>query len=109
MNPNYAAKVKEEIDKLLKVGFIYLVDRVKWLSPIVIVPKENGKLRTCVNYQKLNGMTKSEPFPLSFTEEILETVAGHEMLTLLSGFSSYNQVRVTPEDQPKTYFMEWVA
>ena len=44
MNPNYAAKVKEEIDKYLEAGFIYPVDKTEWLSPIVIVPKKNGKL-----------------------------------------------------------------
>jgi hypothetical protein len=45
LNPNYAAKVKEEIDKLLRVGFIRPVKRATWLSPTVVVPKKNGKLR----------------------------------------------------------------
>lgn len=44
MNPNYVKKAKEELDKLLQVGFIYLVDQVTWLSPIVIVPKKNSSL-----------------------------------------------------------------
>jgi hypothetical protein len=108
MNLNYAAKVKEKIDKLLKAGFIYPIDRAGWLSPIVIVQKKDEKLRVCVDYRKLNETTKSDPFPLSFTEEILETVAGHEILSLLDGFSGYNQVRVAPEDQPKICFItEW--
>ena len=38
MNPNYAARVKEEIDKLLRVGFIQLVKKATWLRPIVVVP-----------------------------------------------------------------------
>ena len=50
MNPNYAAKVKEEIDKLLRVGFIRLVKRETWLSPIIVVPKKNGQIRVCVVY-----------------------------------------------------------
>ena len=37
MNPNYAARVKEEIDKLLKAGFIRLVKQATWLSPIVVI------------------------------------------------------------------------
>jgi hypothetical protein len=48
LNPNYAAKVKEEIDQLLRVGFIRPIKRVTWLSLIVVVPKKNGKLRVCV-------------------------------------------------------------
>ena len=37
LNPNYVIKVKEELDKLLKVGFIHLVKKVTWLSQIVVV------------------------------------------------------------------------
>ena len=43
MNPNYVVRVKEEIDKLLKVGFIRPVKKATWLSPIVVVPKKNRK------------------------------------------------------------------
>jgi hypothetical protein len=50
LNPNYEAKIKEEIDKLLRVGFIRPVKQATWLSPIVVVPKKNGKLRVCVDY-----------------------------------------------------------
>ena len=62
MNPNYASKVKEEIDKYLKAGFIDHFDKTEWLSPIVIVPKKNGKLRVCVDYRKLNAVTKGRSF-----------------------------------------------
>jgi hypothetical protein len=105
MNPNYAAKVKEEIDKYLEARFIYPVDKTEWLSPIVIVPKKNGKLRVCVDYRKLNAVTKVDPFPLPFTESILEAVAGHEMYTLMDGYSGYNQIMIALEDQLKTSFI----
>ena len=64
MNPNYAAKVKEEIDKLLRVGFIRPVKQVTWLSPIVVVPMKNGKIRVCVDYWKLNVAIVTDAFPL---------------------------------------------
>ena len=54
MNPNYVAKVKEEFDKLLKVGFIHLVDKTTWIFPIDIVPKKKKKLQVTLDYQKLN-------------------------------------------------------
>ena len=50
MNPNYAVKLKEEIDKLLRFGFIHPVKQATWLSPIVVVPKKNGKIQVCVDY-----------------------------------------------------------
>jgi hypothetical protein len=97
INPNYATKVKEEIDKYLEAGFIYPVDKIKRLFPIVIVPKKNGKLRVCVDYQKLNA-TKVDSFPLLFTESILEVVVGHELYTLMNRYSGYNQFMIALED-----------
>ena len=67
MNPNYAAKVKEEIDKLLRVDFIQQVKQATWLSPIVVVPKKNGKL---------NAAIFTDTFPLPFTDGVLDAVAG---------------------------------
>jgi hypothetical protein len=50
--PNYATIVKQDIDKLLAVGFIEYVEEATWLSPIV-VPKKNGKLKICIDFKKL--------------------------------------------------------
>ena len=68
LNQNYAAKVKGEIDKRLRVGFIRPVKRATWLSPIVVMPKKNGKLRVCVDYRKLNEATVNDAFSLPFTK-----------------------------------------
>ena len=108
MNPNYAMRVKEEIDKLLKLGFIRPVIKATWLSPIVVVPKKNGKIRVCVDYRKLNAATVTDAFPLPFTDGILDAVARHEIYSFLDGFSGYNQVRMHPDDPEKTTFViEW--
>jgi len=80
MNPNYAKEVKEDIDKLLQAGFIYLIDNVTWLILIVLVPKKNGSLRVCVDYMKLNVEMNNEPFPIPFCESILDVVVGHELV-----------------------------
>ena len=108
MNPNFAKHVKEEIDKLLKVGFIYLVHQVTWLSPIVIVPKKSAKIRVCVDYKKLNASTITDPFPLPFCDTLLDSVARHEIYSFLDGFSGYNQVLMALEDRDKIAFVtEW--
>ena len=101
--------VKEEIDKLLDVGFIYEIEHTEWVSPIVIVPKKNGKLRVCVNLKKVNAATIRDHYPLPFTEHVLERVAaGKEAYSFLDGFSGYNQVLIDPCDQHKTAFAtEW--
>jgi hypothetical protein len=40
MNPNYAFRVREDLDKLLDAKFIYLIETIQWLSPLLIVPKK---------------------------------------------------------------------
>jgi hypothetical protein len=50
MNSNYVVVVKQDLDKLLVVGFITLVEEVTWLSSIVVVPKKNGKLQICMDF-----------------------------------------------------------
>jgi hypothetical protein len=103
-NPRYTAMVKEELDKLLEVGFIRLVETTEWVSLVVLTLKKNGKLRVCVNYKALNKVTKKDGYPLPFCEEILEEVAGHEMYTFGDGYKGYYQLKITPEDQLKTAF-----
>jgi hypothetical protein len=43
MNPNYAIVIKQDLDKLLNVGFIILMEETSWLSPIIMILKMNGK------------------------------------------------------------------
>jgi len=49
LNPNYAITIKHDIDKLLTTWFIQLIEEVTWLSPIVVMLKNNGKLKICVD------------------------------------------------------------
>ena len=113
LNPRYSLMVKDEIDRLLEVGFIYPIKNSEWVSPIVVVPKKVGadgkvKIRVCQDFRKLNAATKKDYFPLPFTDMILDHVSGQECYSFLDGFSGYNQVHIREQDQLKTTFTtEW--
>ena len=62
MNPNLREIVKEELQKL-NVNFIYPISDSRWVSPLVIVPKKNGKWRVCIDYRELNKETLKDHFP----------------------------------------------
>ena len=96
MNPNLRDIVKEEIQKLLEAGFIYLISDSEWVSPLVIVPKKNGKWRVCVNYRELNKATQKDHFPLPFIDQVLDTLSGKKFFSFLDGFSGYNHERGDP-------------
>ncbi|KAL3577714.1 hypothetical protein D5086_019218 [Populus alba] len=58
----------------------------------------------CIDYRKLNSMSRKDHFPLPFMDQILERVAGHEFYCFLDGYSGYNQIEIALEDQEKTTF-----
>ena len=105
MNPNYAKAVKEDLEKLLKASFIKPVDHATWLSPIVVVPKKNGKLRICVDFRCLNVATKKDTYPLPFMDEVLDTVIGYAAYFFIDCFSYYHQVHIHENDWYKTAFI----
>ncbi len=104
-NDNFANKIKEEINKLLEAEFIYEIQHTEWVSPIVVVPKKNGKLRVCVNLKKVNAATVRDHYPFPIMDHVLERVAQKRAYSFLDGFSAgYNQVSIKEEDQHKTAF-----
>ncbi len=68
---NHVTTIKQDINKLLVVGLIQFIEEATWLSPIVVVPQKNGKLRICINFIKLNAITKKDSYSLPFTYEML--------------------------------------
>ena len=79
-----------EINKLLEAGFIYEIEHTEWVSPLVVVPKKNGKLRVCVNLKKFNAATVCDHYPLPITDHVIERVAGAKAYNFLDGFFGYN-------------------
>nr|GEW60163.1 reverse transcriptase domain-containing protein [Tanacetum cinerariifolium] len=122
VNPKIYDVIKKEVIKLLDVGMIYPISDSPWVSPIHCVPKkggmtvvanENNELiptrlvtgwRVCIDYRKLNDATRKDHFPLSFTDQMLERLAGNEFYYFLDGFSGYFQIPINPQDQEKTTF-----
>jgi hypothetical protein len=62
MNPNYIVAIKHDINKLLATQFIQHVKEATLLSPIVVVPKKNGKFKICVDFRKLNVAPEKYPY-----------------------------------------------
>jgi len=104
LKPNYAITIKRDINKLLTTRFIQLIKEATWLSPIVVVLKKNGKLRICVDF-KLNKVTKKDPYPLPFSNEVLNIIARYEAYSFLDGYSGYHQISMAPKNRYKTTFV----
>ena len=75
-----------------------------WSSPIILVQKKDGSLRFCVDYRKVNEVTRKDAYPLPRIDDTLDTVAGSLWFTTLDLMSAYWQVEVEEKDRDKTAF-----
>ena len=108
LHPRWSLQVKEEIQKQLSVGFLSVVEYPEWLANVVPVPKKDGKVRVCVDFRDLNKASPKDDFPLPHIDMLVDSTAGHPMLSFMDGFSGYNQILMAPEDMEKTSFItEW--
>uniref|UniRef100_A0A2N9EWT7 Reverse transcriptase RNase H-like domain-containing protein n=1 Tax=Fagus sylvatica TaxID=28930 RepID=A0A2N9EWT7_FAGSY len=103
--PERNAAVMEEVDKLLTVGFIREVYYPEWLANVVMVKKSTGKWRMCVDFTDLNKACPKDTYPLPRIDQLVDSTAGHKLLSFMDAFSGYNQIQMTEEDQEKTAFI----
>ena len=89
-------QVKEEIQKQLGVGFLLVVECPEWLANVVHVPKKDGKVRVCVDFCDLNKANPKDDFSLPHIDMLVDSTAGHSMLSFIDGFSRYNQIMMAP-------------
>ena len=95
---------KEEVKKLLQDMLKKTPSTGPWISPIVLVQKKYGSTRFCVDYRKVNSVTRKDAYPIPKIDEILDTLAGAKLFSTLNLRSGYWQVEVKPEHQGKTTF-----
>ena len=77
---------------MLAAGIIEPVEESEWVSPMVVQDKKNkGEIKICVDLRKLNDASIHDPFPIPFTDEVLDNVGGHEVYSFIDGFSGYHQ------------------
>ena len=99
MIPSLKYIVKEELQKLLNVRFIYPISDSKWVSPLVAIPNKTlGKWIICVDFRGLNKATLKYYFPLLFIDQVLDKLSGKQHFSFLDGYSGYNWIQIALED-----------
>lgn len=93
------AKVNEEVDRFLAVGFNKLVER----------PKKNNQIRVCIDFTNLNKSCLMHPYPLPSINDLVDATVRYQWISFLDTFFRYNQIPLQEEDQIHTSFViDWI-
>ena len=71
----------------------------------MLVPKNDGKVRMCVDYRDLNRASPKDNFPLPHINTLVDNMANHSLFSFMDRFSGYNQIRMASKDMEKTTFL----
>lgn len=79
--------------------------RSPWASPVVLAPKPNGGVRFCIDFRKLNAVTKKDVYPLPRMSDLLDAMQGAQYFSTLDLLSGYWQIPLTESAKEKTAFI----
>jgi hypothetical protein len=89
------AAIKKELAKLLAAGFIKEVFHAEWLAnPILVRNKNSNGWRMCVDYTDLNKQCPKDPFGLPRIDQVIDSMAGCDLLCFLDCYSGYHQITI---------------
>lgn len=95
---------REELTKLWEANCIR-PSTSPWASPIVLVKKKDGTTRFCVDYRKLNSVTKKDAYPLPRIDDCFDSLRGANWFCTLDLRSGYWQIPMARESIEKTAFV----
>ena len=99
----YRDPVKHEIKEMLEQGIIE-PSNSEWAAPMVIVKKKDGMIRLCVDYRRLNTVTRVDAYPMPRIDDLIDLVGQAHYISTLDLTKGYWQIPVVERDQPKTAF-----
>ena len=103
LSPAELAEVKRQVADLLAKGYIE-PSTSPYGAPVLFVKKKTGELRMVVDYRALNAITVKNKFPLPRIDDLFDKLQGATVFSSIDLTAAYNQIRITPEDVPKTAF-----
>ena len=103
MSPTELDELKKQLIYLTEQGFIQ-PSISPYGAPVLFTPKPDGTKRMCIDYRMLNQQTIKNKYPLPRQDELFDRLHGACVFSKLDLQSGYHQIRVTPEDTPKTAF-----
>ncbi|XP_041102688.1 uncharacterized protein LOC121313985 [Polyodon spathula] len=95
--------MRREVASMLELGVVQ-PSQSEWCSPVVMVPKKDGSTRFCVDFRKVNAISKFDAYPMPRVDELLDRLGKARFLSTLDLTKGYWQIPLTPSSKEKTAF-----
>jgi transposase InsO family protein len=95
--------VKKYLLENLDKGFIE-PSQAPFASPVLFVKKPNGSLRFCIDFRKLNELTRKDRYPLPLIDETLARLSKAKVFTKLDIRQAFHRIRIHPDSEELTTF-----
>lgn len=102
-SPKELDEMKRQLANLKALGHIQDSDS-NYSSNALFVSKKDGSIRMCIDYRALNKITVPNRYPLPRIDELMDRLQGAKVFSKIDLKSGFHQIRVAPEDVPKTAF-----
>ena len=80
MSKDHLLVLRKTLTELLDNGFIR-VSNSPTVAPVIFVKKLSGGLRFCVNYHRLNEISRKDSYPIPRIDETLRTIAAAKYIS----------------------------
>ncbi len=88
-------QVEKELEEMQRKGEITKIDCSEWASPLVVVPKANGKIRITGDFKDtVNSQLCITQYPIAVPEDLFATVSGGDKFSKLDGSNAYHQIEL---------------
>ena len=103
-SPANKEEIDKQVDEMLQTGIIS-PSVSPWSFPVVLVKKPDNSMRFCVDYRRLNSITRKDGHPIPRISEALDALGGAKIFSTLDLRSGYWQLQVAEDSKEKTAFI----
>jgi hypothetical protein len=104
MSVDELEELKKQLKELSDKGYIR-PSASPWGSPVLFVKKKDGSMRMCIDYRNLNAVTVKNKYPLPRIDDLLDQLKDAKFFSKIDLRSGYHQMKIRPDDIPKTAFV----
>ncbi|CAA0813340.1 Unknown protein, partial [Striga hermonthica] len=104
LGPERQGALEGEVIKLIDNRFVREAKYPVWVSNPVLVKKNSGTWRLCVDFSDLNWACPKDSYPLPSIDYMVDATSGHELMSFMDAYSGYHQIPMDPNDEEHTSF-----